>query len=154
MGERYQLPQSAAHNETRAAVGSALWNWRMLTLTGEARFADLGAHAAERRPGRDQPRRNPVLLREYPPPARYHAGRVPAGHAPESHFISCFMLPPERCRGPLPKPVATPTDDLPARSGSTLYGGNVLDTEPATARKTEAQANDRLPLGRSSPPGR
>jgi DUF1680 family protein len=40
-GRDYQLPQATAHNETCAAVGSVLWNWRMLQLTGEARFADL-----------------------------------------------------------------------------------------------------------------
>ena len=29
-----------AHNETCAAIGNALWSWRMLQITGEARFAD------------------------------------------------------------------------------------------------------------------
>src|SRR5262249_53030707 len=37
----YQLPNSAAHNETCAAVGNALWNWRMLQITGEAKYADV-----------------------------------------------------------------------------------------------------------------
>jgi DUF1680 family protein len=40
-GREYQLPHSTAHNETCAAVGSVLWNWRMLQITGEARFADV-----------------------------------------------------------------------------------------------------------------
>ena len=40
-GRNYQLPNSTAHNETCAAVGNALWNWRMLQITGEARFADV-----------------------------------------------------------------------------------------------------------------
>jgi DUF1680 family protein len=40
-GRAYQLPNSTAHNETCAAVASVLWNWRMLQITGEARFADL-----------------------------------------------------------------------------------------------------------------
>jgi DUF1680 family protein len=40
-GRDYQLPHSTAHNETCAAIGNVLWNWRMLQITGEARFADV-----------------------------------------------------------------------------------------------------------------
>jgi DUF1680 family protein len=39
-GRDYQLPSATAHNETCASIGNVLWNWRMLSLTGEARFAD------------------------------------------------------------------------------------------------------------------
>jgi DUF1680 family protein len=40
-GRDYQLPNSTAHNETCAAVGNALWNARMLQITGEAKYADV-----------------------------------------------------------------------------------------------------------------
>jgi DUF1680 family protein len=40
-GRDYQLPNATAHNETCAAIGSLLWNCRMLRITGEARFADV-----------------------------------------------------------------------------------------------------------------
>jgi DUF1680 family protein len=40
-GRPYQLPQSTAHNETCAAIGNLLWNWRMLQITGEAKYADI-----------------------------------------------------------------------------------------------------------------
>lgn len=40
-GRDYQLPNSTAHNETCAAVGNVLWNWRMLQITGEAKYADV-----------------------------------------------------------------------------------------------------------------
>jgi uncharacterized protein len=40
-GRNYQLPNSTAHNETCAAIGNLLWNWRMFLITGEARFADV-----------------------------------------------------------------------------------------------------------------
>ena len=40
-GRDYQLPSSTAHNETCAAVGNVLWNWRMFHITGEARFCDV-----------------------------------------------------------------------------------------------------------------
>ncbi|MBC2608083.1 glycoside hydrolase family 127 protein [Pelagicoccus albus] len=40
-GRDYQLPNSTAYNETCATIGYNLWNWRMLTLTGESEYADL-----------------------------------------------------------------------------------------------------------------
>jgi uncharacterized protein len=40
-GRNYQLPQTTAHNETCAAIGSIFWNWRMLQITAEAKYADL-----------------------------------------------------------------------------------------------------------------
>lgn len=40
-GQAYQLPNLTAHNESCANVGNVLWNWRMLQITGEARFADV-----------------------------------------------------------------------------------------------------------------
>jgi DUF1680 family protein len=40
-GREYQLPNSTAYNETCANIANAMWNWRMLAITGEARFADI-----------------------------------------------------------------------------------------------------------------
>jgi len=40
-GRDFQLPNSTAHNETCAAIGNLVWNWRMLQITGESRFADI-----------------------------------------------------------------------------------------------------------------
>ena len=40
-GREYQLPNLSAHNETCANIGNVFWNWRMLNITGEARFADI-----------------------------------------------------------------------------------------------------------------
>jgi DUF1680 family protein len=40
-GREYQLPNLTAYNETCANVGNVLWNWRMLRLGGEGRFADV-----------------------------------------------------------------------------------------------------------------
>lgn len=40
-GRDYQLPNLTAYNETCATIGYGLWIWRMLALTGEARYADL-----------------------------------------------------------------------------------------------------------------
>ena len=40
-GEPYELPNFRAYAETCAAIANIMWNWRMLLVTGEARFADL-----------------------------------------------------------------------------------------------------------------
>lgn len=40
-GAPYQLPNRTAYNETCANLANAMWNWRMLLLTGEAKYADL-----------------------------------------------------------------------------------------------------------------
>jgi uncharacterized protein len=40
-GRDYQLPNLTAYNETCATIGYAMWTWRMLTLSGDARYADL-----------------------------------------------------------------------------------------------------------------
>jgi hypothetical protein len=40
-GGAYELPADLCYCETCAAVGSVLWNWRMLLITGDGRFADV-----------------------------------------------------------------------------------------------------------------
>jgi DUF1680 family protein len=44
-GEDYELPNDRAYAETCAAIGVVMWNWRMLQITGEARFADVMENA-------------------------------------------------------------------------------------------------------------
>jgi DUF1680 family protein len=40
-GKDYELPNALAYTETCAAIGSAMWNWRMLLGEGDVRYADL-----------------------------------------------------------------------------------------------------------------
>lgn len=40
-GKAYQLPNYSAHNETCANIGSLLWNYRMLQITADAKYADV-----------------------------------------------------------------------------------------------------------------
>ena len=40
-GRDYQLPNFTAHNETCANIGNVLWNWRMLQVSGDAKYADV-----------------------------------------------------------------------------------------------------------------
>ena len=40
-GDPYELPSDQCYCETCAAIGSLMWNWRLLLITGESRYADL-----------------------------------------------------------------------------------------------------------------
>lgn len=40
-GAPYQLPNCTAYNETCANIAHAMWSWRMLALTGEAKYAEV-----------------------------------------------------------------------------------------------------------------
>jgi uncharacterized protein len=41
IGDPYELPPDRAYCETCASIASIMWNWRLLLITGESRFADL-----------------------------------------------------------------------------------------------------------------
>lgn len=41
VGPRYYLPKTPAYNETCGQVGNFMWNWRMLSITGQAKYADM-----------------------------------------------------------------------------------------------------------------
>ncbi len=40
-GEPYELPNAQAYTESCAAIGNMMWNFRLLSISGEARFADM-----------------------------------------------------------------------------------------------------------------
>jgi DUF1680 family protein len=40
-GETYELPADQCYCETCAAIGNFFWNWRMLLISGDSRYADL-----------------------------------------------------------------------------------------------------------------
>ncbi len=40
-GGSYELPSDTCYCETCAAIASLMWNWRLLLITGERRYADL-----------------------------------------------------------------------------------------------------------------
>jgi len=40
-GAPYDLPNATAYNETCGQVGAFMWSWRMLLITGQAKYADL-----------------------------------------------------------------------------------------------------------------
>jgi uncharacterized protein len=40
-GDAYELPNARAYGESCAAIGNMMWNWRMLSATGDALHADV-----------------------------------------------------------------------------------------------------------------
>jgi DUF1680 family protein len=125
-GRAYQLPHSTAHNETCAAVGNVLWNWRMLQVTGEARYADVlelvlynALLAGVSLDGTQFFYTNPLRqLDPMPVPLRWSRTR--------QEWISCFCCPPNVART-----VAEVGGYAYGRSDRGvwvhLYGGSVLD---------------------------
>ncbi len=41
IGHPYELPNSTAYNETCAQIGCTMWNWRMLLIDPQARYAEI-----------------------------------------------------------------------------------------------------------------
>lgn len=133
-GRAYQLPHSTAHNETCAAIGNVLWNWRMLRITGEAKYAD----------GLELALTNAVLagvsldgkrffytntlrqLDTMPAPLRWSRSR--------EEWISCYCCPPNVART-----VAQVHTYAYGRSDRGvwvhLYGGSTLDTTLPDGRR-------------------
>jgi len=97
-GEPYELPVDQCYCETCAAIGNFFWNWRMLLISGESRYADLmerlmynGILSSPSLEGTGFFYVNPLMIRngQYVrysnnPPEQYKAhGR------PEWHSVSC-----------------------------------------------------------------
>jgi DUF1680 family protein len=40
-GDAYELPNALAYGESCAAISNMMWNWRMLAVTGDAKFTDV-----------------------------------------------------------------------------------------------------------------
>jgi DUF1680 family protein len=145
-GREYQLPNSTAHNETCAAVGLALWNWRMLQVTGEARFADVlelvlynAALAGVSLDGKRFFYTNTLRqLDRMPVELRWSRARKP--------FISCFCCPPNLARtlAEVHNYAYGQSDDA---VWVNLYGGSTLDTTLARGERVELAQETDYPWG-------
>jgi DUF1680 family protein len=143
-GREYQLPNLTAYNESCATVGFALWNWRMLAITAQARYADIlelalynGVLSAISLDGKRYFYTNPLrILDDMPFELRWSRKREP--------YISCFCCPPNVVR-------------TIAEAGSyaynisnegvwiNLYGSNVLDTELAEGSRIKLRQQTDYP---------
>ena len=102
VGPAYYLPQSPAYNETCGQVGNFMWNWRMLAITGEAKYADMmeremynGFLPGIGVEGRSFLYTNPLrwygdeqVLWSQDSPER-HQPREPKPHQPKSQYGTC-----------------------------------------------------------------
>lgn len=140
-GRAYQLPNATAHNETCAAVGNVLWNWRMLRATGDAKYADVlersllnGVLCGVSLDGTRFFYTNTLRqLDTMPAPLRWPRKR--------EEWISCYCCPPNVART-----VAESAGFAYGRSDRGvwvhLYGGGSLDTEAAGGRVKLTQTTD------------
>ena len=99
-GSPYELPSDQCYCETCAAIGSLMWNWRMLLASGESKYADLMERALYNNilasPALDGGHffyMNPLILRQAKemrlssnPLA---GGGIAASQRPEWHDVAC-----------------------------------------------------------------
>jgi hypothetical protein len=104
-GAPYQLPNRTAYNETCANIGNAMWNWRMLLLTGEAKYADilervfynsmLSAIGLE---GKDYFYSNPLRRCGEDVPLLSNDSRTRWSNTTPASPVHCFCCPPNLAR--------------------------------------------------------
>jgi len=140
-GRSYQLPNVTAHNETCAAIGNVLWNWRMFLATGEARYVDIQEIALYNAVlsgislgGTDYFYVNPLRhLEPLPTKLRWPRERVP--------FMTSFCCPPNVLRT-----IAQVNAYAYSKSANAvwvnLYGGSVLSSDIGNQPLRLAQETD------------
>jgi DUF1680 family protein len=147
-GRPYELPHVTAHSETCANIGNGLWNWRMLQLTGEGRFADVlelvlynSLLCGVSLGGTEFFYTNPMRVLSDPPlPLRWSRTRQP--------YIECFCCPPNAVRtiaevNSYAYCVSNGDGALDGAVWVNLYGASVLDTRlPNGARVVLEQETD------------
>ena len=98
LGEPYELPTDQCYCETCAAIGNFFWNWRMLLISGESRYADLmerllynGILSSPGMDGRSYFYVNPLMLRngKYVRLSTNPDQEHKTSSRPEWHSVSC-----------------------------------------------------------------
>ena len=95
----YELPSRSAYAETCSNIGNAMWNWRMLGISGDAKYADImelvlynSALSAVSIDGERFFYCNPLKWTgEQSGPANHHT-------AARWHIHSCYCCPPQVAR--------------------------------------------------------
>lgn len=142
-GADYELPNRTAYNETCANIGNAMWNWRMLQITGDAKYADVmetvlynSALSAVSADGRSFFYANPLAWDGRP--------GWPTKHYTETRWFvhGCYCCPPQVARtiAGLGRWAYSVSPDA---VWVHLYGGSRLDTKlPDGSPVKLAQATD------------
>lgn len=143
-GREYQLPDITAYNETCATIGNVMWNWRMLSITGEARFADVlelalynGVLSTISLDGKAFFYTNALRrVGDLPFELRWSRTREP--------YISCFCCPPNTVRT-IAKTVNYAYSISDDGIWVNLYGSNELDTTLADGSKIAMMQKTNYP---------
>lgn len=127
-GRPYQLPHSTAHNETCANIGNMLFNWRMFSATGDAKYVDIVENCFYNSilpgislDGKKYFYTNPMRMSdELPYKLRWPKERT--------EYISCFCCPPNTLR------TLCQAQDYAYSVGNrelyiNMYGANTLSTK-------------------------
>lgn len=149
-GRAYQLPHTTAHNESCANIGLVLWGERMLSLTGDAHYADVIEQVAFNSllssislAGSEYSYTNPLRqVRDLPYPLRRpgDTGMHPTPPPPASDerlrqdYLSCFCCPPNVARTLArfhERAASLGEDGLYVH----LYGGSRLDVTTEDGRR-------------------
>jgi DUF1680 family protein len=146
VGGPYDLPNDSAYNETCGQIGNLMWNWRMLAITGQARFADIMERTLF----------NSILSGidvegdnwSYTNPLRWHGHE----HLLRSNDTHTRQEPGRRmicCPTNLMRTVASWHNYLYSKNDKGLwihhYGGNVFDGELADGRKLKLTQKTNYP---------
>ena len=148
-GRPYELPNVTAHSETCANIGNGLWNWRMLQLTGEAKFADVlelvlynSLLSGISLDGKKFFYTNPMRVLNDQPQLRWSRTR--------QAYIECFCCPPNAVRM-----IAESTSYAYCVSNGNsmkdeavwvnLYGASVLDTALPSGAKIILEQETNYP---------
>jgi DUF1680 family protein len=142
-GRDYQLPNSTAHNETCAAIGNILWNWRMLQITGDAKYTDVmeltltnALLAGISLDGKRFFYTNTLRQLDTMPALRWSRTR--------EEWISCFCCPPNVART-----IARAHTYAYGRSDRGLwvhlFGGSTLDTSLADGSRVKLKQETDYP---------
>ncbi|WP_276484231.1 aceric acid hydrolase [Paraflavitalea pollutisoli] len=144
-GKDYQLPNLSAHNETCANIGNVLWNWRMLQMTGESRYADVvelalynSVLSGVSMDGSKYFYTNPLAAsRDYPYQLRWMGGR-------QEYIGLSNCCPPNTVRtlAEVSNYVYSLSD---AAVQVNLYGGNALNTVLKNGRAISVQQETDYP---------
>ncbi len=126
--DEYMMPNATAYNETCANIANAMFNWRMLGLKGEAKYADImelvlynSALVGISDDGKHYFYANPLRMNH---DARDYSDTESATREP---YIECFCCPPNLVRT-IAKSAAWAYSLSENGLSVNLYGGNRLDT--------------------------
>jgi len=143
-GHEYDLPNVNAYNETCANISNAMFNWRMLSITGKAQFADVmelilynSALSGISLDGKHFFYTNPLRF------LASHSHNTRNAGIRQS-YINCFCCPPNIVRT-IAKVHGWAYSVSDSGVWVNFYGGNLLSTELSDGSKIKLQQETEYP---------